>query len=415
MAGWRRVAHSRLLDVGMMLVGLVGAIRIAWVLPQRANRNDFAHYYLSSRLLLEGKNPYSTPLEPLYAKYGFVLDGALTEVRTPNPPAFLWLFAPLAVLGPRGAFAVWVTVEILSLSGILFLTQHCLADRLSNRGMRFVCAAGVASAPVYWHFYFSQVQLLLAATVLAAYAWQRQGRHLAACLAVVGAGLVKLFPFVLLPWFLWHSGDNARTRIQRTAAALSVVVVVLVVTRLALWMDYLRYAAPVSVACAADYTFNFNLPSFLVDLGYSAYGFKPPPAVARVWWAAGSIVGLGLIVLAYLLCLRVSNDREAQFCLLCAVMLGVTITARGHYYVFLIFPAAVAAVHVATSPSGLGIIFLGLCLLLLNEQGTWAGPFLDRHLYLKVACNNLPLYGLVALGLFFGRELVVSSDSRGRL
>ena len=95
---WR----SSVLDVGVVLIALVHVVWIALLLPSRTFTHDFNHSYISSRLLLEGHNPYRTPLASESEKYGFVHTETI-PVAT-NPPLLLWLFAPLTMLPPRPAF-----------------------------------------------------------------------------------------------------------------------------------------------------------------------------------------------------------------------------------------------------------------------------------------------------------------------
>jgi hypothetical protein len=212
---WKRLAQNRLLDCGAILVAVLSLIRLAVMLPSRANDLDFSHYYLASRLLLEAKPVYSTPITPLYSQYGFIPFHDWSMVA--NTPPLLWLFAPFALLQPRQGFAAWVLLEIGSLCAVLWLTWRLLGSRLSGRGWLFACAAVLASDAIYWQFYGSQAQLLLTAVVLAAYALHRARKHTSACLALACAGVLKLFPFILLPWFVWRSGGTIRDRIRRAA------------------------------------------------------------------------------------------------------------------------------------------------------------------------------------------------------
>ena len=52
---------------------------------------------------------------------------------------------------------------------VLVATWRLTSSRLSAQARRLVCGAIIASAPVYWHFFFSQCQLLIAAMILMAY------------------------------------------------------------------------------------------------------------------------------------------------------------------------------------------------------------------------------------------------------
>lgn len=402
---WTRLARNRLLDVGVVLIAIFVVVAIGSVLPIRANRIDFAHYYASSRLLWEGKSPYSTRLAPLYEKYGFVVEKENDTPKGTNPPPLLWLFAPLTLLSPRPAFVAWVVVQAVSLCALLWMTRCFLRDRLSPRGWFFVCAAAVASTTVYWHFYYSQVQLLLAALVLAGYGCHRAGKSTAACLLVTSAGLIKLYPLVLLPWFVWSGRGRVRHRIGRIILVLLFGAVVVVMTGIGLWHDFFTLGLGLVTDLAVNSTINFSLPSLLTNLDYAAYGFTPPASVAHASWLAGVSVGLICILLAYLSCYLSSSDPEIEFCLLSVAMLAGSITTWPHYFVFLIFPMAVVALRVAAHPSGSQLLGFALLMIVFTNLGIPGGASLDRHIYLKILVNYLPLYGLLALGIFLAKEL----------
>ncbi|MGB2929139.1 MAG: hypothetical protein WBB70_09530 [Desulfobacterales bacterium] len=103
----------------------------------------------------------------------------------------------------------------------------------------------------------------------------------------------------------------------------------------------------------------------------------------------------------------VDNDgyREKEFSLLCTTMLTCSLIAWGHYFVFLIFPFTVASLQVAAKPSSLRVLYLGATWLALNFMGILENTFLNSHLLLKVLVSYIPLYGMLGLGVFFGKEL----------
>src|SRR5450432_2484004 len=110
----------RLLQALALGLALFGVVRIARVLPSRADGNDFAHYYISSRLLLAGRDLYSTPLAPEYQRWGFRYTHAIPTAT--NPPLLVAIFAPFALLPPIMAFWGWVMLEVFSLGCVLVLT-----------------------------------------------------------------------------------------------------------------------------------------------------------------------------------------------------------------------------------------------------------------------------------------------------
>jgi hypothetical protein len=400
---WRRLARNRLLDAAALGIAAMVVVWIATELPERSRTIDFAHYYASSRVLVEGGNPYTTPLASLFDRWGFVYFEDIPFGT--NPPPLLWLFAPFALLLPRAAYVTWLVVQVVSLIWLLWLTRRLLADRLSARGFRFVCAATVASTAVFVHFYYSQVQLLLAAITLSAYALLRAGQGTPACLLVTLAGLTKLFPLVLVPWFLWRSEGNVRQRLTRCVITALFAAGIVWATGLGLWRDFAQHGMEVVKTFAVNRTTNFSLPSFITNFGFARSDFMPTEDVGRLWWTVGTLVGIAVIGLVFVVIPGSKQNHETEFCLLTVAMLVGGITTWPHYFVFLVFPVTVAALIVAATPSLLRVVLFGLLLFALNSLTEKAGPFLDHHIYLKIVANYIPLFGLLALGWFFASQL----------
>ena len=398
---WRRLATSRLLDVGAVVVTLLLLSRWAVVLPTRWNDYDFNHYYVGSRMLLERQNPYTTSLKGMSQALGFTFTEQLPVAC--YPPSFLRLFMPLAALPPRVAFAVWVSVEFGCLILILWLTCRLLGERLSARACLFVAALTITSRTVTYHLLFSQVQLLLAALVLAGYAAQRAGKHGWACLAVSTAGILKFYPFVLLPWFIWSGSGGMRVRLCRVLGVIGFVLAVVALTGPTLWCDFIHHGIPVAVGEGIGRTFNFSLPALVTNLGYARHDFHPSPNARQWWWTIGTITGLAVMASAYRVCAVARRDAEGQFCLLCVAMLIGTFTVQGHYFIFLVLPLTVATIRIAARPTPALVIGFILVMLAVN----WINPpdFLWRHSIWYIFGNDIPLYGLIGLAAFFWREL----------
>ena len=252
----RRLAGNRLLDVGAGLLALLVLGRLAWALPSRASKLDFSHYYVSSRPALEGQNPYTCTLEAESRRWGFV--GFEQIPRATNPPTLVWLVAAVAWAPPVVAFWAWTTLQVMCLVIVLGLTRWLLHGRLSARGWWFLLAGVVSSPTIYYHFWFSQVQLLLAALVLGGFACLQRGHRAAACALVTTAGLLKLFPLMLLPWFLWRGGEGGRALWRRAGVTIVVGLGVVSATGWGLWRDYFRFAAPI----LADYTVRRSVQLF---------------------------------------------------------------------------------------------------------------------------------------------------------
>jgi hypothetical protein len=401
---WRRLATYRILDIGAVALAVSVVVWWSMVLPPRWNDYDFNHYYASGRMLLRGLNPYTTSLESVSHALGFQFAADL-PIAT-YPPLFLWMFAALAALPPRVAFAVWVALEIICLAAILWLIRRVLGERLSARGWLFVVALTTISRPLSYNLYYSQPQLLLAALVLGAYAAHLAGRHGWACVAVSVAGMLKLYPLILLPWFIWSGSGGVRGRCRRLVGVAGLVVAVVAATGPGLWRDFFQYGMPAITGWEqAGRTFHFSLPALVTNLGYLHDNFQPSAEARQWWWIIGALAGLGVFAAAYGVCMASPRDPEGQFCLLCTAMLIGTVTVQGHYFVFLMFPLTVAALRVAAQPTGRQVICLVLLVLAFNCVDPPVFDFLRRHMFLYLLASNLPLYGLIALAAFFWQEL----------
>lgn len=261
----------------------------------------------------------------------------------------------------------------------------------------------MASTAVYWHFYYSQIQLLLAAAVLGAYFLLRRGWSLSPAVLVLGAGLLKLYPLVLLPWFLWRGAGSPGARARRAAVVAGLALLLVGITGLDLWRGFLAHGLPVIRDFVTNRTANVSLPAFVGSLGHAARDLPPAIPVGRAWELAGALAGFAALALAYVPSLLKSGDRESEFCLLTVAMLLGSLTTWPHYFVFLIFPMTVLAARVALHPSRGRVVALVLLLMVLNSFGTWYGAWINRQLYglEGIPPNLLPLLGLLATGAFF--------------
>lgn len=113
-----------------VVLGAAGAWRIASVVPERSWGVDFSHYYTSSRILLDGGDPYASNLKREAARLGLDLEG-LVEGAT-NPPPLVALQAPMAPLPPEWAYPIWTAIQIFCLAAFLWLVV-CIAG-LSGPG-----------------------------------------------------------------------------------------------------------------------------------------------------------------------------------------------------------------------------------------------------------------------------------------
>ena len=382
---WQRVASSRLWDIVAVAVALGSLFRYAALMPQAARASDFSHYYLSCRMLLEGRSPYATSLIPAAAEYGLTLSPDLTTGT--NPPVLQWLFAPFAMLKPGAAFWSWSLLQAASLGAMLWLTRTLLTKRLTARAWRFLVCGTVASMPLLIHLTESQTQLLIGALLLAALALLLNGRSISACLVVVAAGLLKLFPFVLLPWFVWRGGRTWRRRAVLLGLSLIAIGIAIIASGIPLWQDFIQHGLPPVRYWSQNFVFNYCLSAFVTHCGGS--------------WQAGLVAGFLALAGGYLLCLRLRKDEMAQFCVLTMAMLAGGTTSWSHYMVLVIFPVAVMVTRVTADPSWARVAVFIAAVLALDNVDAPTSSFPQGWHLAKLLWVYTPLFGQLALAAMF--------------
>lgn len=382
---WRRIASRPLWDIMAVVVALASLFRYANLMPQAAHASDFSHYYLSCRMFLAGRSPYATPLNSMAKQYDLVLSP--DSPTGTNPPVLQWLFAPFALLTPPVAFWLWSLLQAAALGVTLWLTRLLLAEQLAMRAWRFVVCGAVASVPMLIHFTESQTQLLIGALLLASLALLLKGRPTAACLTVVAAGLLKLFPFVLLPWFVWRGGRTWRQRALLSGASLAAIVIGVMISGPSLWQDFIQHGLPSVRYWSQNFIFNYCLAAFVAHCGWG--------------WHAGLVAGCLALVGAYAFCLRLREDKEAPFCLLCLAMLAGGTTSWSHYMVLAIFPVAAMAARVSTNPSWARVLLLTAAVMALNNVDAPTSAFPQGWHLIKLLWVYTPLFGQLVLAAMF--------------
>jgi hypothetical protein len=239
----------------------------------------------------------------------------------------------------------------------------------------------------------------LAALVLAAFYWRRHGWECLACVAITVAGLIKLYPLVLLPWFVGGGAGGGRGLAQRIGVCAAVAVAGWLVTGPAWWRDFVVVSTPVIRQCMITDPTVFSVPSLVAKYCGDA---------------AAQATGLVVIGLAYAWCARRHGSDEREFSLLCVAMLVAGWVTWAHYLVFLIFPFTLLVIWVLAEPSAGRLTWAAVLWVLLNdnEQG------LERLAELLFNCRwpvfALPLAGLAGVGAFFALRIRGTSSDGDR-
>jgi Glycosyltransferase family 87 len=167
---------------------------------------DFSFYWTAAHRLLDGQAIYTAAqLAGPYAPQG--QDGFL------YPPPFAALATPFAALFSDYRAAAWIWTglgaAILVVSVLAFWQSERLGERfplLAGRGRWLLVAAAFAFPPVVGELVLGNVHLVLLGLLTIAWLGIRRGDgrgEWVAGVAVGVAAIIKVFPGVLLLWFLF--------------------------------------------------------------------------------------------------------------------------------------------------------------------------------------------------------------------
>ena len=132
----------------------IGADRVYWYLD-----NDFAHYYLTAKLVRSGVNPYNVQLAPLYLENGFTPTREIQKAGA--PPALALVMTPVTYFSPRVAFGLWSIVQIAAMFiATMVLMKGCGVHRTAVRTVLFLVGA-VAPLGFFAHLRYGQAQALI--------------------------------------------------------------------------------------------------------------------------------------------------------------------------------------------------------------------------------------------------------------
>jgi alpha-1,2-mannosyltransferase len=283
---------------------------------------DFSYYWTAARHLLDGQAIYSpAQLAGPYAPQG--------QLGFLYPPPLAAAVIPLALAfpsEPKSAAWVWLVLgaSILAISVLSLWRSERLGDRhvlLAGRGRWLLLAAAFAFPPVVGELVLGNVHLVLLGLLTLAWLGLRrstQGGELIGGMAVGAAAMVKVFPGVLLLWFLLTR--RFRAAVGFVAAAAVLAIVTLPITGLQPWLDYPTVLANLS---APSNTTDTLAPTvWLADvIGFTA---------ARI---LVTLVGIGLLAWAAL-----RLDAKRSFAVAVMVSILVAPALYHHYLALLVLP-----------------------------------------------------------------------------
>lgn len=407
---WEALCRTGAIKLFLFAAIVVNLFHASAARSERQNQQDFAHYYASSLLWLEGEDVYRTDLGKVYQRLGWEeFDEEIKQAT--NPPMLVAIFAPFAKLSPQLSHITWMLVQLFSLVAAIWLTWNCLRRSISFDSFAFVLSIFLMMPFVFSHLFYSQVQLLILAMVLGAYvltiASERKDSKgvragsLIACVIVAIASLTKVFPVVLLPWFVWRSHKSIPLRLLAGVITAATLIIGVHLLGYDLWIDFTNKGLPtVSTWIKASYecfTFGNAIHQFAVGFG----GDIQSDQYIRI----GAVLGAIVLALFYLWLIFFGTDSEdakhIEFALLIVLMLFCGGTCWWHYLVFLLFPMQVASAHIKRQPTMPILCFSALIVLLLANIQL---PTTNSDT-LNTVLNQRPLIGMILMASFLAWKL----------
>jgi len=201
---------------------------------------DFSAYWAAGGRLLDGLSPYQAEqLSGLYSPQ--------QQFLYLYPPPLAAVVAPLALLFPddyRAAAWFWTSIGavLLVASTLALWRSERLGERfpiLAGRGRWLLVAGALAFPPVVGELVLGNVHLLLLGLLTVAWLGVRRdgsrGEWIAG-IAVGAAAVIKVFPAILIVWFLVTR--RSRAVLGAVVGAAAIELVTLPITGLEPWVQY---------------------------------------------------------------------------------------------------------------------------------------------------------------------------------
>lgn len=335
---------------------------------------DFDIFWHSARAWLDGGNAFK--------------DTGAPDISN-NPPLWTVLVSPFALLEPLTAYRLWVPLMVMVQAGSL----AWVADELRARdgSAAFAIAALLVSAPLLGTLAIGQMYPVLALGLVAAWAWDRNGRPVASGVAL---GLTVAIKPSLVPVILW---PLVRRRWRQLFAACEAGVAATLVGVYLVgfgptldWLDTLRTKF---LDGSWD---NASLPG-AAALMLRENRFAEPLATPPYALTTALVLGLGLVALtAY----RARRDPETGlWALAAAALLASPVT--WHNYL----PVLAPGVLLLLARGRVALVLLLVALGLVPQH--WVALWQDRDT--AVAALALALYFYILLAhwtsfLLVGKE-----------
>jgi hypothetical protein len=374
---------------------------------------DFFQEWGSARSYFDGE-PVYTPVELTAERYLGVQRGSAgtcyIDLNAHPPPAVL-LALPLGLLSFGDAFVVWNALSLGALAASAWLVLRQLRPRLSAWLLPPTAAVLIAGQPFWHQMVQGQLNLILLLLLTGAWAADRSGRSAWAGTLIGVATAVKLFPGLLVLYFVvrrrWRAAGWA------AAAALGCTALTAAVLGPATYRSYFLEVLPHTSAFQTAWT-NCSLTGlcfklFSPDKKWPMVDIEPlVQSRALAYLSAAAAAAVVLAVFAALACRARSREAgDLAFTLAVVGMLLVSPITWDHYFLLLLLPIAVLGAGLPPLGVWRGVFWVGITVLSLSpywlvshvltllgapyqpERGGWVATPLQTIAALSVHCYAL--------------------------
>jgi hypothetical protein len=341
---WQRrhwlLALAAVVVCAVQFWGFVTSLR-----PPRGLILDFSQEWASARNLLNGRPVYTDQEKALADYLGFHRDPNDPADRfflkvNAHPPTSVLLAVPLAWLDYPDAFLIWNLFSVALFGLSLWLVARELQLQPTLWWLLMLCALVLVCNPFRQQVNQAQLNMVLLALIVGAWACDRQERPGWAGVLVGMATAVKLFPGFLLVYFLLRGRWKA---VFAGAASFAVCTALTVlVVGVGTYEDYYREVLP-QVVNFRDWWINASLPGLFSKLFDGRSGHVIPlwhqPELVTIG-SAVCAVGLVGVLFAAIRGSRTREEQDLTFGLALVTMLLVAPITWDHYYLLLLVPLA---------------------------------------------------------------------------
>jgi alpha-1,2-mannosyltransferase len=342
-----RWTNGRIAAAGVLAAAVVIGLFLG---PWGPRMVDLSVYRLGASTLLHGGDIYSVVLPGPELAFTYTSFAAI-------------LFAPFALVPTVVAHVAVLVVSLVGLWVILELTVRALGVQRSLAWSVPLALVAISAHPVFQTLQFGQINLVIAALVLADVLPRRRGRFRGVMVGIAAG--IKLVPGAFIVYFL-VTGQRRAAMVSALTAAGSVALG-FTVAPTASWQYWTKYAFDADRAGGIAYVTNQSI------LGITARLLRDPHPPRALTLSLSAVVIAGAILIARRLQQR--GDRLAAVSTVAVGALLASPISWSHHWVWFI-PCAAAMLpwagrsrwHWAALITGTAIIWTGPMQYMPNTQ-----------------------------------------------